>query len=241
MKKKHFAYFFVVGGVGSALATLAFTQAFKYLNPSLVILLQKFQPVVAITLARFILKERVGKDFIIWAMISLLGAFVISYQDLEKVYMEFVLFDKSLLAPGSLLGYLCVAFAVCGWGASTVFGKKLGQSGYQSEQIMAGRFFGGFLFLLFFLPFQNDIFTHSLGVYSKVSLMVLLSGLLAMYLFYRGLRRLTARTCSLTEMFFPFMAVIVNWIFLDAKLTLLQIVGGAILISSSVIIQLRKY
>ena len=43
--------FFVVGCVGSALATVAFTESFHFLNPSLVILLQKLQPVIAIFLA----------------------------------------------------------------------------------------------------------------------------------------------------------------------------------------------
>ena len=37
-------YFFIVGGLGSALATFWFTSAFKTINPSIVILLQKFQP-----------------------------------------------------------------------------------------------------------------------------------------------------------------------------------------------------
>src|SRR5687768_2506046 len=33
--------FIVIGGIGSALGTVAFTESFQYLNPSLVILLQK--------------------------------------------------------------------------------------------------------------------------------------------------------------------------------------------------------
>jgi hypothetical protein len=45
----------VIGGVGSAIATVAFTESFQFLNPSLVILLQKMQPVVAITLAAIVL------------------------------------------------------------------------------------------------------------------------------------------------------------------------------------------
>src|SRR6476469_7093165 len=36
--------FLVIGGLGSAIATVAFTESFQYLNPSLVILLQKLQP-----------------------------------------------------------------------------------------------------------------------------------------------------------------------------------------------------
>lgn len=241
MKRNHFFYFLVVGGFGSALATLAFTQAFSYLNPSLVILLQKFQPVVAILLARVVLKEKIEGKFILWAGVCLIGALVISYQDMQKVYIEFVTEGKSLMAPGYFVGYLLVGFAVIGWGASTVFGKKLGQVGYLSEQIMAGRFFVGFLVLLCFVPFQDDLFTHNIESYGKISLMVLLSGLLAMYIYYHGLRRLTARSCSLTEMFFPFMAVVVNWIFLDATLTMTQIAGGLILLTGSLVIQLRQY
>ncbi len=42
---------------GSALASVAFTQAFHYVNPSVAILLQKLQPLIAIALAAAILKE----------------------------------------------------------------------------------------------------------------------------------------------------------------------------------------
>ena len=59
-KKDILMSFFIVGGVGSALSTLAFTKAFGLINPSLVILLQKLQPVVAITLSAVFLKEKIN-------------------------------------------------------------------------------------------------------------------------------------------------------------------------------------
>ena len=77
--------------------------------------------------------------------------------------------------------------------------------------------------------------------YSKIALMVLVSGLLAMYLYYQGLRRIPARFCTLAEMFFPLMAVIVNWIFLDKSLSMVQISGGLILIAGSLVIQVKQY
>lgn len=233
--------FFCVGGLGSALATLSFTQAFKFLNPSHVILLQKFQPVVAIIMARYILKEKTVRAFWSWAIVCIIGAFLISYHDLERVYSQPSHLNQGLDKADSFIGYLYVLFAICGWGASTVFGKKLSKSGFHNEQIMAGRFLIGFLCLLPFVPFKTNLFTHSVDVYGKVSLMILLSGLLAMYLFYQGLKRLSARTCSLAEMFFPFMAVIVNWFFLGAKLSLIQILGGGILLLGSFVIQIRRY
>lgn len=240
-KTSHYFYFFIVGGVGSALATLAFTRAFVFLNPSLVILLQKFQPLVAIILARIVLKEQVKKVFMFWAFVCLFGALLISYEDILKLGSSGKSIYNLLIHDGAFQGYVLVIFSIIGWGAATVFGKKLGQEGYTNEQIMAGRFIMGFLCLIPLSGYSNDLFTHSLETYGKISLMVLVSGLLAMYVFYQGLRKISARACSLTEMFFPFMAVIVNWLFLDAALTPIQLIGGGILLLGSVIIQLKHY
>jgi len=240
-KKSHMFYFFMIGGVGSALATLAFTKAFTLLNPSLVILLQKFQPVVAIFLASIILKEKIEKNFIIWAFICLLGGIFISYEDILKLSFNEKDFSELVMHPGAFQGYLLTIFSIVGWGASTVYGKKLLKAGYQDEQVLAGRFILGFICLLPFIPFHSLLFTHSIEVYGKVSLMVLVSGLIAMYLFYHGLRKISARACSLTEMFFPFMAIIVNWLFLGATLSPLQIFGGCLLLLGSIVIQLKNY
>jgi drug/metabolite transporter (DMT)-like permease len=240
-KPSHLFYFFIVGGVGSAFATVAFTRAFIFLNPSLVILLQKFQPIVAIILARVILKEEIKRHFVLWALVCLLGAFLISFEDIMKLGNSGENIYRLLVHPGAFQGYVLVLFSILGWASATVFGKKLGQEGFSDEQIMGGRFVTGFLCLLPLASLPSDLFTHNVEVYSKIALMVLVSGLLAMYLYYQGLRRLSARTCSLAEMFFPFMAVIVNWLFLNASLSPVQILGGAILILGSMVIQLKRY
>ncbi len=241
MPRKDFINFLIIGTGGSALATLAFTQAFNTLNPSLVILLQKFQPVVAIFFAHYILDEKIKGVFVFWATICLIGAVLISYEDFLHLYNLNRPWIDIIVTEGSLQGYLCVAFSVLGWGASTVYGKKLLKEGYKDNEVMSGRFLFGFLGLLPFLPFQSTIFTHSFNIYRNVFLMVLVSGLLAMYLYYHGLRKLSARACSLTELSFPFMAVIVNWIFLGAQLSLIQLAGGALLLIGSFIIQFRRY
>lgn len=241
VKIKHFLYFFIVGGVGSALATLAFTRSFYFLNPSLVIILQKFQPVVAIILARLVLKEQIHKMFLFWAGVCLIGGTLVSAEDLIKVFQSQSSWYSSVSPKNALLGYILVAISVIGWGAATVFGKKLGQEGFSDEQIMAGRFSVGFLCLLPFVTSSNSLFQHNVEVYGKISLMVLVSGLLAMYVYYQGLRRVSARACALAEMFFPFMAVIVNWLVLGATLGTSQIVGGFLLLTASLVIQIKKY
>src|SRR5690606_3536116 len=117
--------FLVIGAGGSALATVAFTGAFMYLSPSLVILLQKFQPVVAILLAFLILREPIPRPFLFWGLISLLGALLVSAPDIEKVWQLVRLDPSRLASDAAVRGYSLVGLSVLGWGASTVFGKKL--------------------------------------------------------------------------------------------------------------------
>ena len=106
---------------------------------------------------------------------------------------------------------------------------------------MAGRFSMGFLCLLPFTYLNSWPFDLNVMTWGKIAAMVAISGLLGMYFYYQGLKRISARVCALTEMAFPFMAVAINWIFLDAKLDALQIVGALLLLLGSTVIQLRHY
>ena len=87
----------------------------------------------------------------------------------------------------------------------------------------------------------TPLIEFDLLTYGKVVLMVLVSGLLGMALYYLGLRRTTAKTAALGEMFFPFCALGLNWLFLDASLNLTQIIGGVLLLVGSTLIQIKHY
>lgn len=242
IRLKHVLSFIMVGGIGSALATIAFTQAFTLINPSLVILLQKFQPVVAISLASIILKERVQKMFLLWAFFCLVGALLISFEDILNLVDSEADFKSLFFHAGAAQGYLLAIFSVVGWGAATVFGKRLSLQGYSDDLILTGRFFTGLLFLTPFIFLESRVlFTEGVDIFGKISLLVFVSGLMGMFLYYQGLRRVSARLGSLAEMFFPFMGVIVNWLILDAVLTPVQIIGGLILVASSLVIQIKHY
>jgi len=230
LKLETILYFMIVGGFGSALATLAFTKAFTLINPSVVILLQKLQPVVAISLAALFLKESVGGKFIIWAAVSLVGSFLIIYKDLTAIFKIGESFEG--------VGYTLLA--VLFWASATVFGKKLTNS-FSSFEMMAGRFFVGLLTLVAILFYLKPTMTLDVSHLPRLFGMIALSGLLGMYLYYVGLQKISARVCALTELFFPFFAVICNWLFLSHKLDFIQLAGGGLLLIGSSMIQLRKY
>ena len=236
--RKILSSFFIIGMMGSALSTLAYTHAFSMVNPSVVILLQKLQPLIAILLARVVLNETFDKHFFFWASICFLGGIGVSYQQIFSAFSSDVLaglFSKE----NSLSGIALALFAVFGWGASTVFGKRLQLFGLKSSEVMAGRFLFGFLAVIFYLPtVRVSILTTE--VTTKLFLMALLAGVLGIWLYYRGLERVPARVATLAEMFFPLLAVVVNWIFLDKKLDTLQLTGGLFLILGSWGLQYRQ-
>jgi drug/metabolite transporter (DMT)-like permease len=62
--------------------------------------------------------------------------------------------------------------------------------------------------------------------------MALLPGLVALVLYYKGLRNITASLASIGELAFPLTAVVTNWFFLDAHLALSQFLGAALLVAS---------
>jgi len=232
--------FFVIGALGSALATLAFTRAFLFLNPSQVILLQKLQPLVAFGLAHFWLKERLPKQFIPWAILCALGALLVAHQEIVQ---GFHIFTQSLgensegLDQRGMVGLMLTFIAVVGWGSSTVFGKYLGTRGFAPKEIMFGRFATGFLALLP-LPLSGNLPMAPWGlVYGKILLMVSISGLLGMFLYYKGLKSLPAKLTGILEMSYPLMAVIINWALIGTRLDILQLLGGLLLMGASSMLQ----
>lgn len=240
MQVGHISYFIVIGGLGSALGTLSFTKAFTMINPSMVILLQKLQPLVAISLARLVLKEKIKKEFILWAIPCLVGGLMVSYKDVFPGLTSFD-FSNAFSDPQALTGLGLTFVAVVSWGASTPFGKKLSKEGYTETEIMFGRFGMGLLCLLPFVSMDGVTFENDPVVWGKIAGMAVLSGVLGMWFYYMGLKKLPARLCALAEMAFPFFAVLVNWVVLGATLDLLQLMGGALLLLGSTMIQIKHY
>jgi drug/metabolite transporter (DMT)-like permease len=61
----------------------------------------------------------------------------------------------------------------------------------------------------------------------------------ALFIYYKGLENTSASVATLAELGFPMAAIFVNWIFLDATLSAVQLLGVAILLSG--VYGLAKY
>ena len=208
---------------GSALATVFFTQSFHYINPSVAILLQKTQPFIAILLAAVLLREKLSRRFWLWALVGMFGAYLLSFPELRISGLEF---------SGGVAGITLALAASFFWGGSTVMGRLvLRKLSYPA--MTALRFLGALVFL-----FILELYFRTLGEIGSASgkdwlyvfIIAVLAGFVSLFIYYRGLRDTRARIATIAELAFPFAAVVVNWIFLDATLEWGQIVGSAILI-----------
>ncbi len=211
---------------GSALASVAFTQAFHYVNPSVAILLQKLQPFIAISLAAGVLKERLTVRYWEWALSAIVGAYLISFPNLKPELFPGEQFNPNVIG----VGYALLAALL--WGASTVFGKYVLRNA--DFKIVTGlRFVLAFLFLIVL-----NVTSHSLPPMSGVSIqdwlyifiIAVASGVVALFIYYKGLENTKASVATIAELGFPMAAVIINWVFLDATLVPVQLLGMVILV-----------
>jgi len=76
--------------------------------------------------------------------------------------------------------------------------------------------------------FVPSIPTHS-GEALPLLLMAFIPGLAALLVYYRGLRSARASRAAIAELSFPATATILNWIFLGARISAVQVAGFGLL------------
>jgi drug/metabolite transporter (DMT)-like permease len=239
INRKTIIPFIVIGIFGSALGTLAFTEAFYLANPTVVILLQKLQPLVAVTLAALLLKESINPRFFIWLGFALIGSLLLIWPDLQTLWVSVQAGDVDG-SKSVLWGYGLALFAVVSWGSATVFGKKLSSAGLNSVDLMAGRFSFGLVGMLPFAFMTPSLITSiEVDTLQKIAILAFISGLIGMYCYYQGLKRIPAHWATLAEMLFPVAAIFINWLFLNVGMTQVQLLGAVTLIIASTMVQVR--
>lgn len=206
---------------GSALATLAFTEAVRIGNPTTAVLLQKIQPVFTVLLAAPLLGERLRRRHWFYLAAALVGAYLVSFG------------DRSLAGPFAPVRAAAALLAVAAaalWGCSTVLGRYL-TSGLSFVALTALRILTAVPLLLVLVLWKTSAPLPVPNARQFVSLlwMALVPGGLALLLYYLGLRRTPAPLAAIAELCFPATTTVLNWAFLGSRITALQ-VGGFLLL-----------
>ena len=214
---------------GSALTSLLFTAAFAFGNPTVVILLQKTQPLFAIVLAHVLLQERLRWAYWPCFAVAVLGAYLISFDGLVEPF-------EALGSVQALTAALTLGAAIL-WGSSTVLGRFVLKD-MPFHTLTGARLLLALPVLWAIVLTQGSLGEIGTGLAAepaRVVLLALVPGLLGLLLYYRGLSGTKASYATLAEISFPASAVALNWIFLGVGLGLNQVLGfvllwGAILV-----------
>jgi len=208
----------VIGAGSSALATVLFTSAFSFGDPNTPLLLQKLQPIFAVVAASLILGERIRRRFFLFLAGGMIGAFFITFPDPTGIEVEQL--APALLATGAALL----------WGLGTVLGRRMA-SFLQTSHLTAIRLAIGLVVLvpIVIMRDEGQAVRQALESASSFLLLALVPGLLALLLYYRGLKTTPASAATIAELAFPIAAVSINYLAFGAVLRGSQWMGLGLL------------
>lgn len=220
--------FFLVALLGGAIGTLAIVKAlflvdFRHLT--VVVLLQKLQPVFAIALAVILLKEKIKNKFILWASVAVVASYFLVF--------GFNLPDFNTGA-NTIYAALYSLLAAFSFGCSTVFSKKI---------LLKYSFHTGTFYRYGFTTLIMLIFISVAGKFNQFSattgenwmfflIIAFTTGSGAIFLYYYGLVRIRAIIATICELFFPISAIFFDYIVNGKILSPVQWVAAVIMIFS---------
>lgn len=237
MTRSDFIYFMLVALFGGALGTLAIVKSLFLLdfnNLSVIVLLQKLQPVFAILLARLILKERVKKDFALWASIALIAGYFMTF--------GWNLPDFTTNGITTVYAALLSLLAAFSFGSSTVFSKKiLGNYSFVTSTFFR---YGFTTFIMLVIVLVGGHIGDFAMVTQRNWLFVALIGLTtgsgAIFLYYYGLRNVKASISTFLELLYPITAVVLDYFVNHTKYTLVQWIAALVMLFSIVMLNVNS-
>jgi DME family drug/metabolite transporter len=218
----------VIGAGASAVATILFTDALighqDYITP---VVIQKIQPFVAVAAAALLLGERPRSRFV-WFFLPALAGFWLVNQPHP--------FDPS--AQGAVVIAEATGAAVL-WALGTVLGRYLARE-LEFQHILSLRFFFGLLASALLLPIMGAP-AYSNGHDSVLILyLALVTGLVALTLYYYGLQRTPAVLSSLAELTYPAVAVIAGIYAYNQQLRWTQWLGVAAILGAVTLLPVQR-
>jgi drug/metabolite transporter (DMT)-like permease len=218
----------LVAFTGGLLGTLAIVKALflvDFNQLSVVVLLQKLQPVFALALAAILLGERISARFLAAAFAALVGAYLLTF----GLSMPDATAGAISLKAASLAIVAAAAF-----GAATVLGKILLASLDFKDATFARYGMTSVMALLYLsargigLPFGEITGAN----WVMIVIISLTTGSGAIFLYYFGLTRVRASVATICELCLPLSAVLLDYFVNDSILGPWQWVGAALLVGA---------
>ncbi|MBT3249865.1 MAG: DMT family transporter [Candidatus Pacebacteria bacterium] len=215
----------IVALLGGLLGTLFITSALikvHFIAFSVVFLIQKLQPLFAAGSAHLLLGEKLTPQYIKWAILALTAAFFVTFPN-GNVNLD--------SGSGTLVAALFALGAAVCWGISTTLSKSLLNTvSHQGGTIL--RFYLSTLWALiavYVLGQSAALMTVGTFELSRLVYIALTTGLLAMWIYYKGLKKTEAKVSTILELTFPLLAVFIDMVLYKTFLKPTQYLAAAVL------------
>lgn len=225
---KDWLAFIGVALAGGAIGTMAITRALfyvDYVNLSIVVFIQKMQPIFAIALAGIILNEKLKREFFIWAGVAIVSAYIMTF---GFGLPNFETGDKTTIAA------LFALLAAASFGSSTVLSKRaLRNVSYEVGTYL--RFSLTALIMLIIVLSSGTIYSINQVTNTQIIVFTIIAfttGGPAIFLYYYGLKNISASVATICELAFPLVAVVLEYFVHGNILSPIQWVGAAFLLLS---------
>ena len=218
----------VIGAGASAVATILFTDALighsDFITP---VVIQKIQPLIAIVAAAIILGERPRPRFAWFLIPALIGFWLVSFPDPSQVSAN----GLPVIAEAGGAAIL--------WALGTVLGRYLSRE-IEFQHVLSLRFFFGFLASAIALLVMNQPAYSNRHDTLFILYLALVTGLLALGLYYFGLQHTPAVMASLAELTYPAVAVVAGIYAYNQHLSRSQWLGVAIILTTVTLLPVQR-
>lgn len=227
MTAQDFFYLFLVAFFGAVTGTLSIVKALFLMNfnsLSVVVLLQKLQPVFAIALAYLLLKEKMHRHFVLWAIVALASGYFLTF--------GFSLPDFSGEKSNIIRAALWSLLAAFSFGCSTVFSKKaLGKFSFVTSTFYRYLFATAIALVIVLCGGHiTDFGAVTQRNWLFITIISLTTGSGAIFLYYYGLRHTRAMVSTFIELLNPITALLLDSLINKTHYSAIQWLAAATLL-----------
>jgi len=222
IEKTDIFYFSILGVFGMATMQLFYLFAIKYTNVSTAVFLQYTSPILMALYLYFFESSPISISKMLAIALSLIGGscFVISMA------------ETSLNFQGLFYGI----FAALGMAFISVYGRKSLKRYSPLTLILYSTGFAA-IFINIITPMNLTIFSLPTSTWLILLYFSIFSTLIPYFLYFKGVSIISPTNAGITACLEPFVASIVAFFWLREGLSILQIVGGLLIVSGVVILQ----
>ncbi|MDD6310454.1 MAG: DMT family transporter [Firmicutes bacterium] len=202
-------------------------RAMDYIPVSLLTIILAFVPMVSIIIERIVFKIKANRVMIIGIAICIVGVILVIGSDL------------SILFSGRAIGYVLAFGAVLAWNGYNFITMHI--DGYDSTSLSINQMMCTLLIIWpVVIPNMPPIESYTPAIVAGLLFIGIIDSGLGFVIVVNSLQKLGPTTSAVYSDFMPVTATIFGAIFLGESITLVQLIGGLIVISAGFIVIKEK-